>query len=292
MDFEQEFELIPVTRVKIADTEAYSKHPFRVVHNKALEMLAEDIKEHGLLNPILVRVLGFGGRYEILSGHRRMEALKLNGETEADVRIIKCTDIEAANIVIQSNFLQRDKILPSERAKVYMLRNECLKREKYGTLSTGWTKLDENTQEALAKEFDVSKSNIYEYIRLNYLIDDLLILVDSGKIKIKISVALSYFSKECQSIIHQYFFVDKKDILNSEYVKKIKKYRNNLTIEILEKITAELGEPKQKSERYVDSFVKKYVGKFKSEQEMADVLEKLLIGYLKDNKLFDKKGGE
>lgn len=292
MDFEQEFELIPVTRVKIADTEAYSKHPFRVVHNKALEMLAEDIKEHGLLNPILVRVLGFGGRYEILSGHRRMEALKLNGETEADVRIIKCTDIEAANIVIQSNFLQRDKILPSERAKVYMLRNECLKREKYGTLSTGWTKLDENTQEALAKEFDVSKSNIYEYIRLNYLIDDLLILVDSGKIKIKISVALSYFSKECQSIIHQYFFVDKKDILNSEYVKKIKKYRNNLAIEILEKITAELGEPKQKSERYVDSFVKKYVGKFKSEQEMADVLEKLLIGYLKDNKLFDKKGGE
>lgn len=115
--------------------------------------------------------------------------------------------------------------------------------------------------------------------------------MDSGKIKIKISVALSYFSKECQSIIHQYFFVDKKDILNSEYVKEIKKYRNNLTIEILEKITAELGEPKQKSERYVDAFVKKYVGKFHSEQEMADVLEKLLIGYLKDNKLLDKKGG-
>ena len=62
MDFEQEFEVIPVTRVKIADTEAYSKHPFRVVNNKALEMLAENIKEHGLLNPILVRVLGFGGR--------------------------------------------------------------------------------------------------------------------------------------------------------------------------------------------------------------------------------------
>ena len=291
MDFEQEFEVIPVTRVKITDTEAYSKHPFRVVHNKALEMLAEDIKEHGLLNPILVRVLGFGGRYEILSGHRRMEALKFNGESEADVRIIKCTDTEAANIVIKSNLLQRDKILPSERAKMYVLRNEYLKKDKYGSLSTGWTKLDENTQKALAKEFDVSKSNIYEYIRLNYLIDDLLILVDSGKIKIKISVALSYFSKECQSIIHQYFFVDKKDILNSEYVKEIKKYRNNLTIEILEKITAELGEPKQKSERYVDAFVKKYVGKFHSEQEMADVLEKLLIGYLKDNKLLDKKGG-
>ena len=291
MDYQEEFEQTPIVKIKLSDTEPYSKHPFKVEDNKKIEMLAEDIKEHGLLNPILVRVLGFGGRYEILSGHRRMEALKFNGESEADVRIIKCTDTEAANIVIKSNLLQRDKILPSERAKMYVLRNEYLKKDKYGSLSTGWTKLDENAQKALAKEFDVSKSNIYEYIRLNYLIDDLLILVDSGKIKIKISVALSYFSKECQSIIHQYFFVDKKDILNSEYVKEIKKYRNNLTIEILEKITAELGEPKQKSERYVDAFVKKYVGKFHSEQEMADVLEKLLIGYLKDNKLLDKKGG-
>ena len=291
MDYQEEFEQTPIVKIKLSDTEPYSKHPFKVEDNKKIEMLAEDIKENGLLNPILVRVIGFGGKYEILSGHRRMEALKFNGESEADVRIIKCTDTEAANIVIKSNLLQRDKILPSERAKMYVLRNEYLKKDKYGSLSTGWTKLDENTQKALAKEFDVSKSNIYEYIRLNYLIDDLLILVDSGKIKIKISVALSYFSKECQSIIHQYFFVDKKDILNSEYVKKIKKYRNNLTIEILEKITAELGEPKQKSERYVDAFVKKYVGKFHSEQEMADVLEKLLIGYLKDNKLLDKKGG-
>ena len=84
--------------------------------------------------------------------------------------------------------------------------------------------------------------------------------------------------------IFLYFFVDKKDILNNEYVKKIRKYRNNHTVEILEKITAELGEPKQKSERYVDAFVKKYVGKFHSELEMTEVLEKLLIGYLKNEK--------
>lgn len=70
-----------------------------------------------------------------------MEALKLNGESEADVRIIKCTDTEAANIVIKSNLLQRDKILPSERAKMYVLRNEYLKKDKYGKVwSTGWDK--------------------------------------------------------------------------------------------------------------------------------------------------------
>ena len=291
MDFEQEFEVIPVTRVKITDTEAYSKHPFRVVHNKALEMLAEDIKEHGLLNPILVRVLGFGGRYEILSGHRRMEALKLNGETEADVRIIKCTDTEAANIVIQSNLLQRDRILPSERARIYMLRNECLKREKYGSQSTGWTEITDEIKEILSKEFNVSKSSIFEYIRLNYLIEEMLLIVDSGKVRIKTAVALSYFPKKRQVIIYQYFFENEKAVLNNKYIKEMKKYAHNLTEEIIEQITAELNKPKEKPEKYVDSFVKKYVGRFKSEQEMADVLERLLIGYLEDNKLPDKEGG-
>ena len=280
MDFEQEFEVIPVTRVKIADTEAYSKHPFRVVNNKALEMLAENIKEHGLLNPILVRVLGFGGRYEILSGHRRMEALKINGETEADVRIIKCTDIEAANIVIKSNLLQRDKILPSERAKVYMLRNECLKKEK-GNLSTGWTKVDEYTQNILAKEFDVSKSSIYEYIRLNNLIDDLLVLVDSGKIKIKIAVSLSYFPSGSQDVIYQYVFKDKKAVLNNEYIKRMKKYKHNITNDILEQITTALKKSENTEKRYVDTFIKKYVRHFKSEQELIERIEILMVDYLK-----------
>ena len=285
MDFEQEFEVIPVTRVKIADTEAYSKHPFRVVNNKALEMLAENIKEHGLLNPILVRVLGFGGRYEILSGHRRMEALKFNGESEADVRIIKCTDTEAANIVIKSNLLQRDKILPSERAKMYVLRNEYLKKDKYGSLSTGWTKVDEYTQNILAKEFDVSKSSIYEYIRLNNLIDDLLVLVDSGKIKIKIAVSLSYFPSGSQDVIYQYFFKDKKAVLNNEYIKRMKKYKHNITNDILEQITTALKKSKNTEKRYVDTFIKKYVRHFKSEQELIERIEILMVDYLerKDN---------
>lgn len=291
MDFEQEFEVIPVTRIKIADTEAYSKHPFRVIHNKALEMLAEDIKEHGLLNPILVRVLGFGGRYEILSGHRRMEALKLNGETEADVRIIKCTDTEAANIVIRSNLLQRDRILPSERARIYMLRNECLKREKYGSQSTGWTEITDEIKEILSKEFNVSKSSIFEYIRLNFLIEELLLIVDSGKVRMKMAVALSYFPKKRQVIIYKYFFENEKAVLNNKYIKEMKKYAPNLTEEIIEQITAELNKPEQKPERYFDSMVKKYVGKFKSEKEMTDVLEKLLVGYLEDNKLLNKEGG-
>ena len=285
MDYQEEFEQTPIVKIKQSDTEPYSKHPFKVEDNKKIEMLAEDIKENGLLNPILVRVIGFGGKYEILSGHRRMEALKFNGESEADVRIIKCTDTEAANIVIKSNLLQRDKILPSERAKMYVLRNEYLKKDKYGSLSTGWTKVDEYTQNILAKEFDVSKSSIYEYIRLNNLIDDLLVLVDSGKIKIKIAVSLSYFPSGSQDVIYQYFFKDKKAVLNNEYIKRMKKYKHNITNDILEQITTALKKSKNTEKRYVDTFIKKYVRHFKSEQELIERIEILMVDYLerKDN---------
>lgn len=292
MDFGQEFEQIPITKVKIADTEPYSKHPFQVVHNKALEMLAADIKEHGLINPIIVRVIGFGGKYEILSGHRRMEALKLNGEKYANVRIMKFTDIEAANVVINSNMLQRDKILPSERARVYMLRNECLKKEKYGSQSAGRTEIAEEIKEILSKEFNVSKTSIFEYIRLNYLIDEILKALDEGNLKFKMAVALSYFPKKRQVIIYKYFFEDEKAVLNNEYIKKMKKYAPNLTEEIIEQITIELNVPKKKAEKPVDNFVKKYVSHFKSEQEMIERLEELLIGYLESEKNLDKAGGE
>lgn len=285
MDYQEEFEQTPIVKIKLSDTEPYSNHPFKVEDNKKIEMLAEDIKENGLLNPILVRVIGFGGKYEILSGHRRMEALKFNGESEADVRIIKCTDTEAANIVIKSNLLQRDKILPSERAKMYVLRNEYLKKDKYGSLSTGWTKVDEYTQNILAKEFDVSKSSIYEYIRLNNLIDDLLVLVDSGKIKIKIAVSISYFPSGSQDVIYQYFFKDKKAVLNNEYIKRMKKYKHNITNDILEQITTALKKSKNTEKRYVDTFIKKYISHFKSEQELIERIEILMVDYLerKDN---------
>ena len=289
-ELERKISAQPIVRIKIADTFPYSKHPFRVVKNKALEMLAKDIKKNGLLNPIVVRVIGFGGRYEILSGHRRMEGLKLNGEEYAAARIMKFNDIEAANVVINSNLLQRDKILPSERARIYMLRNECLKREKYGSQSTQWTEITEEIKDILSSEFNVSKSSIFEYIRLNYLIEEILLIVDSGRMKIKTAVALSYFPKKKQVIIYKYFFEDEKAVLNNEYIKKMKKYITNLTEEIIEQITAELNTPKKKAEKPVDTFVKKYVGNFKNEQEMLDRLEKLLIDYL-ENKKQHKEGG-
>lgn len=282
----------PIEKIKLEETVSYSKHPFRVPENAALKALAKDIKEHGLLEPIIVRVLGFGGRYEILSGHRRVASQKLNGAIEIEARVVKVSDIEAAQIVINSNFLQRDKILPSERAKSYMLRNECLKKEKYGAVSNGWTKVDEYTQDVLAKEFDVSKSSIFMYIRLNYLINEFLELVDDAKIKLSLAVDLSYFPKGRQVVIYKYFFVDKKDVLKTDTLKEMKKNLTNITEENLEEITRKLNAPKEKKVRPADRVVKLYIKYFKNEEDMMNRVENLLREYIEKKNLEDKTENE
>ncbi len=282
----------PIEKIKLEETVSYSKHPFRVPENAALKALARDIKEHGLLEPIIVRVLGFGGRYEILSGHRRVAAQKLNGAIEIEARVVKVSDIEAAQIVINSNFLQRDKILPSERAKSYMLRNECLKKEKYGAQSDGRTENADMIQKTLAREFNVSKTSIFTYIRLNYLIDELLELVDKGSIKLVIAADLSYFPKGRQVVIYKYFFVDKKDVLKADILKEMKKYQTNLTEEHLEEITKKFNAPKEKKVRPADRVVKLYIKYFKNEEDMMNRVENLLREYIEKKNLGDKTGNE
>lgn len=274
----------PIEKIKLEETVPYSKHPFRVPEDDALKALAKDIKENGLLEPIIVRVLGFGDKYEILSGHRRAAAHKLNGAEEIEARVLKISDIEAAQIVIKSNFLQRE-ILPSERAKSYMLRNECLKMEKYGSQSTGWTEITDDIKEKLAQEFNVSKSSIFEYIRLNYLIEEILMIVDNGGMKIKMAVALSYFPKRRQAIIYKYFFADKKDTLKSDTIREMKKHAPTLTEETIEEITIRLNAPQKKKETQPYAFVKKYVQYFNNEQELMNRLEKLLLEYIEKEKL-------
>lgn len=282
----------PIEKIKLEETVSYSKHPFRVLENAALKALAKDIKEHGLLEPIIVRVLGFGGRYEILSGHRRVAAQKLNGAIEIEARVVKVSDIEAAQIVINSNFLQRDKILPSERAKSYMLRNECLKKEKYGAVSHRGTQEDIDTQNILAEEFNQSTSSIFRYIRLNYLISEFLELVDDAKIKLSLAVDLSYFPKGRQVVIYKYFFVDKKDVLKADTLKEMKKNLTNITEESLEEITRKLNAPKEKKVRPADRVVKMYIKYFKNEEDMMNRVENLLREYIEKKNLGDKTGNE
>ncbi len=274
-----------IQKIKINDTIPYKNCPFRVVEDKALELLTEDIKEHGLLQPVVVRILGFGGSYEILSGHRRIKALRNLGFSEVEAQITRLTDLEALKVVIKSNFLQRENILPSERGKAYMLRNEALKKERYGFESHCGTQEEKDIQDILAQEFNQSTSSIFRYIRLNYLIDNILDLVDSGKLKLTLAVDLSYLSQEAQRLIYQYYFVEKKSVLNSKIIKTIRGC-TEVTRDLFEYLTSLDEQAKEKKNKSVKAVIKKYSGYFKNEQEFADRIDKLLAEY------FEQKAAE
>lgn len=277
---EYDEENYPIEIVEIERLLPYKKNPFRINKDKELELLAEDIKKQGLLHPIVVRTIGFGESYEILSGHRRIEALKILGISEVEARVCGLTDIDALNVVINSNFFQREKILPSERGKAYMLRNEALKKERYGGVSHCGTQEEKDTQDILAQEFNQSTSSIFRYIRLNYLIDDIIELVDNGKLNLTMAVDLSYLSKEAQELVYQYYFVEQRDVLNSKNIKTIKA-GDNVTRDFLERLMREAIQ--EKSEKSFKAVIKKYSEYFKNEQELVDKIDELLAIYLGQN---------
>lgn len=272
----------PITRIALDRVTPYKKHPFKVIEDVALEQLAEDIKSNGLINPIVVREICFTQEYEILSGHRRVTAAKKLGWKEIDAHIIFATDTEAASIVISSNFKQRAKILPSERAKSYQLRSECLKKAKAGSNSHGGN-LDENsTTDLMEKEFNESKSSLFRYMRLNYLIGELIDLTDREALTLVNAAELSYFPKQQQQIIYQYFFVDKKAVLNKALIKRMREYELTLTEEILVTLTEV---PQKKSfDKEIFGRYRKY---FKDDESAVMKIHEILDAYFADYEPLD-----
>ena len=279
----------PITRIALDRVTPYKKHPFKVIEDVALEQLAEDIKSNGLINPIVVREICFTQEYEILSGHRRVTAAKKLGWTEIDAHIIFATDTEAASIVISSNFKQRERILPSERAKSYQLRNDCLKKAKSGSKSTEGTFDENSTIDILKKEFNDGRTNIFKYIRLNYLISELLELTDNEKITVVNAAELSYFPKQQQSIIYNYFFVDKKATLNLALIKAMREYELTLTNEIIDALTTT---PKKEKKSFDDEVVTRYRKYFEDDEAAIKKILEILDAYFADYEPLDASADE
>lgn len=193
---------ISIRDVNISQLNENAHHPFKVNDDKKLQMLAESIRKDGQMNPIVIRLLQ-NGRYEILSGHRRTKAIESIGKKTVRAIVVDVDDETANRILINTNFSQRDVVLPSEIAKSYLLRYNDLKKTRN---STGWKPEDGKLDEILAKEFHASKSSVYNYLRFNELTDELLNLIDAKKLKQKIAVELSYLSKEEQRIVYDVVF--------------------------------------------------------------------------------------
>lgn len=199
-----EAQLEKVVMLNPADISDFPNHPFKIRQNEAMAEMVDSVKQYGVLVPALVRPKADGG-YEMVAGHRRKCAATLAGITEMPCIVRNLTDDEATIIMVDSN-LQRETILPSEKAFAYKMKLEAMKRQGERTDLTS-SPLDKklkgltSAQQVSQKSGD-SQPQIYRYIRLTELIPSILDMVDSGKIAFRPAVELSYLSKEQQQSLY------------------------------------------------------------------------------------------
>ena len=199
-----EAQLEKVVTLNPADISDFPNHPFKVKQDEAMAEMVDSVKQYGVLVPALVRPKADGG-YEMVAGHRRKCAATLAGITEMPCIVRNLTDDEATIIMVDSN-LQRETILPSEKAFAYKMKLEAMKRQGQRSDLTSAPlepKLKgSRSNEELAASSPDSRSQIQRFIRLTELISPVLDMVDSGKIAFRPAVELSYLSKEQQQSLY------------------------------------------------------------------------------------------
>ena len=199
-----------VIDMDLSKLHSFKNHPFKVTDDKKMAELVESIKNYGVLVPAIVRVSS-NDTYEIVSGHRRKRACELAGLNKMPVIIKEYTDDEAIIAMIDSN-LQRESILPSERAYAYKMKFEAMthqgkKDESNTSTQVGWKS---ETATIIGKLLGDSKNQVRRYIRLTELNSELINLVDIGKLKFNPAVELSYLTDEQQMILIK--------VMNSEHI--------------------------------------------------------------------------
>ena len=196
-----EAQLEKVVTLNPADISDFPNHPFKVKQDEAMAEMIDSVKQYGVLVPALVRPKADGG-YEMVAGHRRKCAATLAGITEMPCIVRNLTDDEATIIMVDSN-LQRETILPSEKAFAYKMKLEAMKRQgqRSDLTSTPLVSKSRSNEELGQKNGD-SREQVRRFIRLTELIPSVLDMVDSGKIAFRPAVELSYLSKEQQQSLY------------------------------------------------------------------------------------------
>ena len=178
------------TKVPLSQLHPFKNHPFKVLDDEKMQETVESVIQHGVIQPGIVRPCADG--YEVVAGHRRWRACELAGETEMPV-IIRELDDDAATVLMVDTNIQRENLLPSEKARAYRLKYEALKHQG--------SKGDKHTADAVGEKAGDSGRTVQRYIRLASLVDGLLELVDTGKIAMVAGERLSFLKPEEQEMV-------------------------------------------------------------------------------------------
>ena len=196
----QEQQREQVQQIPIGELFPFKDHPFKVLDDESMQRTVESVEQYGVLSPLIARPRPEGG-YEIISGHRRQHAAQLAGLDTLPV-IVRNMDDDAAVLLMVDSNLQRETILPSERAFAYKMKLEAMKHQAGRPTQDNYSQVGNNfgtlSSEEMAEELGTSKNQIFRYIRLTNLVPELLDMVDEKKISFNPAVELSYLDTNQQ----------------------------------------------------------------------------------------------
>ena len=275
---------------------AFPEHPFKVCDDEAMQQLVDSIRKVGVLTPVIVRG-GGGGKWQIISGHRRVHACKILGMDTVPAIVKELEMDDAIVMMVDSNF-QRKSLLPSEKTKAYKMKLDAVKRQGARTDLTsdhdGQKSRGQTSRDMIAEKSPDSSTQIQRFIRLNELIPELLEFVDEGRVAVTPAVELSYLKDEEQMMI----LLTIESEQNSPSLSQAQRIRKLSEQELLneEKVLSILSE-KKKADCWNLTIpmnrVSRYFPNTYTYQQMQDTIIRLLEGWLrKRKKQAENQGGK
>ena len=275
-----ESQLERVQKIPINELVPFRNHPFKVVDDEAMLRTTESIAQFGILTPLIARPLEDGG-YEIISGHRRVHAAEAAGLTEVPV-IVRDMDDDAATVLMVDSNLQREQILPSERAFAYKMKNEAMKRsagrpskENVGQVVPDF--FGKRTTELIGESSGDSYKQVQRFIRLTNLIPELLDMVDQKQISFNPAVELSYLTPgEQQQLLDAMDYTQAAPSLSQAQRLKKLSQESGCTLEAMRDILGEVKKGDLERVAFKSEQLRKYFPKSYSPKQMQDTIIKLL----------------
>lgn len=281
-----------VQEIPLGELHPFRNHPFRVKDDAAMQDTVESVREYGVLVPAITRPDPDGG-YELIAGHRRHHASELAGKETMPV-IVRDLDDDAATIIMVDSNLQREELLPSERAFAYKMKLEAMKHqgERLDLTSAQVGRKLENreSREILAEQVGQSRNQISRFIRLTELIPTLLDMVDERKIAFNPAVELSYLKKEEQTLLLE--AMDSEQATPSlSQAQRLKKFSQQkmLSLDVMRAVMSE--EKKTDLDRVTlkNETLRRYFPKSYTPKQMEDTIIKLLEGWYKKRQLSQER---
>lgn len=258
--------------IPIAKLHPFEGHPYKVLDNEEMEALTESIHSEGIFSPLIVRPLEDTNEYEVISGHRRLHAAQKARLSEVPALVHEISREEAAIMLVDSN-LYREHILPSEKAFAYKLKMEAMKHRGITCGQVGHKSRDSLTD-------DDSGRQVQRYIRLTYLIPELLQLVDDGKIALTPAVELSYLPEKAQICLLEEMRRNDCTLSLSQAIRMKKLYQTgSLSTEDISTIMQEEKANQQEKVSFKTGDLRKFFPKSYSAAQMQETILKLLSEY-------------